>query len=138
MNKQPTDLRMLLKDPSLLQTRAYVAGEWIDADDGTTFPVVNPARGDIIAEVADLSRAEVARAIAASAAATAPSTATNIAVAPWRRRSSAWAATVFSAFALVGVRTDPRVVWHAARHDVIPSTSSSVDARLVAAVEFLE
>ena len=69
MNKQPTDLRMLLKDPSLLQTRAYVAGEWIDADDGTTFPVVNPARGDIIAEVADLSRAEVARAIAASAAA---------------------------------------------------------------------
>ena len=33
------------------------------ADDGKTFPVINPARGDIIAEVADLSRAEVARAI---------------------------------------------------------------------------
>ncbi len=69
MNKQPTDLKMLLRDPSLLQTRAYVAGEWIDADDGKTFPVVNPARGDVIAEVADLSRAEVARAITASAAA---------------------------------------------------------------------
>lgn len=54
MNKQPTDLKMLLRDPSLLQTRAYVAGEWIDADDGKTFPVVNPARGDVIAEVADL------------------------------------------------------------------------------------
>ena len=26
MNKQPTDLKMLLRDPSLLQTRAYVAG----------------------------------------------------------------------------------------------------------------
>lgn len=69
MNKQPTDLKMLLKDPSLLETRAYVAGEWIDADDGKTFAVVNPARGDVIAEVADLSRAEVARAIEASAAA---------------------------------------------------------------------
>ena len=66
MNKQPTDLKMLLRDPSLLQTRAYVAGEWIDADDGKTFPVINPARGDIIAEVADLSRAEVARAIKAA------------------------------------------------------------------------
>ncbi len=67
MNTQPTDLKMRLKDPSLLETRAYVAGDWIDADDGKTFPVVNPARGDVIAEVADLSRAEVARAIAASA-----------------------------------------------------------------------
>ena len=66
MNKQPTDLKMLLRDPSLLQTRAYVAGEWIDADDGKTFPVTNPARGDVIAEVADLSRAEVARAIKAA------------------------------------------------------------------------
>ena len=42
MNKHATDLKMLLKDPSLLQTRAYVAGEWIDADDGKTFSVVNP------------------------------------------------------------------------------------------------
>ncbi|WP_323008256.1 NAD-dependent succinate-semialdehyde dehydrogenase [Paracoccus sp. (in: a-proteobacteria)] len=67
MNTHATDLKMLLKDPSLLQTRAYVAGEWIDADDGKTFSVVNPARGDIIAEVADLSRTEVKRAIAAAA-----------------------------------------------------------------------
>ena len=66
MNQQPTNLKMLLKDPSLLETRAYVAGEWIDADDGKPFPVINPARGDVIAEVADLSRAEVARAIAAA------------------------------------------------------------------------
>jgi hypothetical protein len=26
--------RPLLKDPSLLVEKAYVAGEWIDADDG--------------------------------------------------------------------------------------------------------
>ncbi len=66
MNQQPTNLKMLLKDPSLLETRAYVAGEWIDADDGKTFPVINPARGDVIAQVADLSRAEVSRAIKAA------------------------------------------------------------------------
>ena len=61
-----TDLAKILKDPSLLATRAYVAGEWIDADDGATFPVKNPARGDVICQVADLSRAEVARAIASA------------------------------------------------------------------------
>ncbi len=64
-----TNLRDLLKDPSLLCTRAYVAGDWIDADDGSTFPVVNPARGDVIAEVPNLSRAETARAITAAQAA---------------------------------------------------------------------
>jgi len=59
-----TDLRAILKDPSLLVTRAYIAGEWIDADDGATFPVTNPARGDTICTVPDLTRAETARAIA--------------------------------------------------------------------------
>ncbi|MFZ0099073.1 MAG: NAD-dependent succinate-semialdehyde dehydrogenase, partial [Gemmobacter sp.] len=62
-----TDLRSLLKDPSLLGTKAYVAGEWIDADDGTSFEVTNPARGDVIARVPNLGRAETARAIAAAA-----------------------------------------------------------------------
>ena len=62
-----TDLRSLLKDPSLLETRAFVAGEWVGADDGATFPVTNPARGDVIVSVPDLGRAETARAIAAAA-----------------------------------------------------------------------
>ena len=61
-----TDLRSLLNDPSLLATKAYVAGDWIDADDGATFEVVNPARGDVICSVPDLGRAETARAIAAA------------------------------------------------------------------------
>ncbi|MCA2014347.1 NAD-dependent succinate-semialdehyde dehydrogenase [Cereibacter sphaeroides] len=61
-----TDLKRLLKDPSLFETRALVAGDWAEADDGATFEVTNPARGDVIAKVADLSRAEVARAIAAA------------------------------------------------------------------------
>ena len=58
-----TDLKSLLKDPSLLVTDAYVAGQWVEGDQGR-FAVTNPARGDVIAEVADLSRAQVADAIA--------------------------------------------------------------------------
>ncbi len=61
-----TDLRALLKDSALLPNKAYVAGEWIDAADGATFDVVNPARGDVIASVPDLTRADAARAIAAA------------------------------------------------------------------------
>ncbi|WP_343117161.1 NAD-dependent succinate-semialdehyde dehydrogenase [Ostreiculturibacter nitratireducens] len=64
-----TNLSGLLKDPSLLATKAFVAGEWVDADDGATFPVTNPARGDVICHVPDLSRVETARAIDAAAAA---------------------------------------------------------------------
>ncbi|TVP70835.1 MAG: NAD-dependent succinate-semialdehyde dehydrogenase [Rhodobacteraceae bacterium] len=64
MLDQPTDLKSRLSDPALLETRAYVAGDWIAGDDGKTFDVINPARGDVIAQVADLGRAEVARAIA--------------------------------------------------------------------------
>ena len=61
-----TNLKNLLKDPSLLVTRGYLAGEWVDGEDGTTFDVANPARGDVIAQVADLSRAQTAQAIAAA------------------------------------------------------------------------
>lgn len=42
MNKvQNTDLNSLLKDPQLLALRAYLAGEWVDAKYGKTFPVTN-------------------------------------------------------------------------------------------------
>ncbi len=64
-----TNLKDLLKDPSLLATQGYLAGEWVDGEDGATFDVTNPARGDVIAKVADLSRAQTARAIAAAEAA---------------------------------------------------------------------
>ncbi len=66
MLDSPTDLKSLLKDPDLLATKAYLAGEWADAADGKTFDVTNPARGDVIAKVADLSRAECTKAIAAA------------------------------------------------------------------------
>jgi len=61
-----TDLRSLLKDPTLLATKAYVAGKWVEAADGKTFAVTNPARGDVICSVPDLTRADAAHAIAAA------------------------------------------------------------------------
>jgi succinate-semialdehyde dehydrogenase/glutarate-semialdehyde dehydrogenase len=63
MTDAKTDLKSMLKDPGLLETRAYIGGKWVDGEDGT-FDVTNPARGDVIAKVADLSRAQVAGAIA--------------------------------------------------------------------------
>jgi len=88
MLDQTTDLRSLLKDPTLLETRAYVAGEWRDADDGKTFAVTNPARGDVIAHVADLTRAEVARAIAAA----------EVAMKDWAQRTGKERAAVLRAW----------------------------------------
>jgi succinate-semialdehyde dehydrogenase/glutarate-semialdehyde dehydrogenase len=64
-----TDLATHLSDPSLLVDKAYVAGEWIGADSGGSFPVSNPARGDVICTVPDLGEAEVTRAIEAAYAA---------------------------------------------------------------------
>ena len=61
-----TNLSSMLKDPSLLCTQAYVSGEWINADDGSTFEVKNPARGDVIAAVPDMGLAETKRAIEAA------------------------------------------------------------------------
>ena len=50
-----------LNDPSLLETRAYVNGEWIET--GKTFAVHNPATGERIADVADLGVTDTAGAI---------------------------------------------------------------------------
>lgn len=49
-----TNLKSLLKDPSLLASRAYIAGEWVEAKSGETFEITNPARGDVIATLPDM------------------------------------------------------------------------------------
>ena len=46
---------MKLNDPSLLRSKAYINGEWVDAVDGRVFGVHNPANGKLIIEVADLN-----------------------------------------------------------------------------------
>ncbi|WP_417722722.1 NAD-dependent succinate-semialdehyde dehydrogenase [Salipiger sp.] len=65
MTTATTDLKTLLKDPTLLQDRGYANGAWIEGGSGT-FEVTNPARGDVIAQVADLTRRQVAQAIDAA------------------------------------------------------------------------
>jgi succinate-semialdehyde dehydrogenase/glutarate-semialdehyde dehydrogenase len=50
----------------LLRRRAYVDGEWADADSGQTFPVVDPATGETLAEVPRMGAAETRRALAAA------------------------------------------------------------------------
>ena len=61
-----TNLADLLSDPSLLLDKAYVAGEWVAADSGKTFDVLNPARGDVLVSLPDMGRDETARAIDAA------------------------------------------------------------------------
>ena len=58
---------MRLNDPGLLETRAYLAGEWVQTSARLT--VHDPARGTLLAEVADCSRTDAATAIAAAKAA---------------------------------------------------------------------
>jgi hypothetical protein len=36
---------------ALLRGRAWVSGRWVEAASGKTFPVLNPANGELIAEV---------------------------------------------------------------------------------------
>jgi succinate-semialdehyde dehydrogenase / glutarate-semialdehyde dehydrogenase len=50
----------------LVRSRAYVGGEWVEADSGETFPVANPATGETLAEVPRMGAAETGRAIAAA------------------------------------------------------------------------
>ena len=59
-------MTLTLQDPSLLRSQAYIDGVWVDADSNETFPVTNPATGELIVEVARVGAAETARAIAAA------------------------------------------------------------------------
>ena len=55
-----------ISDKELLQSKAYINGKWVDSNDGETFPVTNPATGEIIAEVARCGADETHTAIAAA------------------------------------------------------------------------
>jgi len=57
---------MQLSDTNLLKEKAYIAGEWLSADNGAVHPVSNPANGDRIADVPDMGADETRRAIEAA------------------------------------------------------------------------
>jgi succinate-semialdehyde dehydrogenase/glutarate-semialdehyde dehydrogenase len=67
-----------LKDPTLLRQQAYINGEWLDADNGATLAVTNPATGEQIGTIPLMGAAETKRAIAAA----------NAAWPAWRKKSA--------------------------------------------------
>src|SRR6202521_1510536 len=58
-----------LNDPDLLRQQAYIDGRWCDADNGKSFPVTDPATGELLAQVPDMQATETRRAIEAAKAA---------------------------------------------------------------------
>ena len=68
---------MNLKDPSLFRQQCYVDGAWVDADDGGTIEVDNPADNSVVGTIPKMGAAETRRAIEAA----------NDAYPDWRART---------------------------------------------------
>jgi succinate-semialdehyde dehydrogenase / glutarate-semialdehyde dehydrogenase len=58
-----------LKDPKLLRNQCYIDGQWVEAEEGKTLPVTNPATGELLGTVPNMGAAEARRAIEAANAA---------------------------------------------------------------------
>ena len=56
----------MLKDTQLLRTQAYINGQWVDANQGATLAVTNPATGEKIADVPNMGQAEAEQAVTAA------------------------------------------------------------------------
>jgi len=69
---------MQISDSKLLRNQAFIDGQWVDADSGEKFPVLNPATGETVAEIAKCGTDETRRAIAAA----------EEAQVAWRQKSS--------------------------------------------------
>src|SRR5690606_24041343 len=54
------------KDAQLFRQQAYVDGSWLDADNGQTIKVTNPATNEVIGSVPKMGAAETRRAIEAA------------------------------------------------------------------------
>ena len=61
-----TVITLPLKDASLLRQANLIDGQWVQADNGETLPVTNPATGEIIGHVPSMGAAETRRAIDAA------------------------------------------------------------------------
>ena len=58
-----------LRDPALFRQQCYVGGDWVDADSGATFDVIDPASGQTVGVVPSFGTAETRRAVEAANAA---------------------------------------------------------------------
>jgi succinate-semialdehyde dehydrogenase/glutarate-semialdehyde dehydrogenase len=63
---QTTDIRKLLKDPSLFKEEAYIDGQWVTATNKAIFTVNNPATSEVIAQVTNLGASDAEKAITAA------------------------------------------------------------------------
>ncbi len=69
-DSKPSSIAPLqLKNPALFRQQCYLDGAWLDADNGRSIAVNNPATGQILGSVPDMGVAETRRAIAAANAA---------------------------------------------------------------------
>ena len=73
-----------LNDSDLFRQLAYIDGRWCEADNGKSFPVTNPATGELLAQVPEMGAAETRRAIEAA----------KRAWPEWRRKSAKERATL--------------------------------------------
>ncbi len=62
-------IELSLKDKKLFRQQCYVGGAWVNAENGSSFPVTNPADGGQIGTVPSFSAADTQRAIDAAEAA---------------------------------------------------------------------
>jgi aldehyde dehydrogenase (NAD+) len=72
--------RMTPRDVKIKQTRMLIDGKWVDAVSGKTFETINPATGEVIANVAMGEKADVDKAVAAARRA--------FEKGPWRRMNA--------------------------------------------------
>jgi succinate-semialdehyde dehydrogenase/glutarate-semialdehyde dehydrogenase len=73
-----------LKQPGLCRSQAYINGAWVNADDGATFDVSNPADDSILTAVPNLGTTETRRAIEAA----------NAAWPEWRNQTAKYRAAI--------------------------------------------
>jgi succinate-semialdehyde dehydrogenase/glutarate-semialdehyde dehydrogenase len=57
---------MKISDPALFRQQCYIDGAWVDADDGTTVDVDNPATNSVIGTIPKMGAAETRRAVDAA------------------------------------------------------------------------
>ncbi len=69
---------MQLKNPNLLRTQSYINGEWVNADNGATVDVFNPATGETVTTIANVAADETRRAIEAA----------EVALPAWKAKSA--------------------------------------------------
>ncbi|HZJ94679.1 MAG TPA: NADP-dependent succinate-semialdehyde dehydrogenase [Thiopseudomonas sp.] len=70
---------MQLNDPTLFRQHAFIDGQWCTADSQQSIAVHNPATGELLGSVPNMSAAETQRAIAAA----------NAALPAWRNKTAA-------------------------------------------------